>query len=163
MYHLANADAHDIAVLDTHDSPSLMDFFTSLPHEKCESFARQLAQDLRFNYSDDLCSPVWLYRMQWGAALASPARRVMVFFTSLMGQEGRYNTPGTLDSWHLRCRTDFDLAYFKALRQGRAYNPFDAICLAIYARGDDFYQTHKQLVQKLREAEQQFFSALQRL
>ena len=163
MYHLANATACDIAVLDTHDNPPLLDFFTSLPLEKRRAFAQQLAHDLRFNYTDDLCDPTWLYRMQWGAAMASQAKRVMVFFTSLMGQEGRYNTPGTLDSWHLRCRTDFIQTYFKALKSGHAYNPFEAICLAIYARGDDFYQAHEPLVKQLRATEKTFFDALNQL
>lgn len=163
MYHLANAEERDIAVLDTHDNPPLLDFYQSLPENKRPIWAHQLAQDLRFNYTDDLCNPIWLYRMQWAAALASPARRVMVFFTTLMGQGGRYNIPGTLDSWHLRCKPQFDLEYFLALRQGRAYNPFEAICWAIYARGDQFYRAHESLVQKLREAEQHLFSALQRL
>ena len=163
IYHLTKAAEQDIAVLDTHDSPNLLEFFTSLSMEKRCLYAKQLAKDLRFNYTEDLCDPVWLYRMQWAAALASPARRISVFFTSLMGQTGRYNIPGALDSWHLRCRTHFDLEYFLALRQRRAYNPFEAIYFAIYARGNDFYHKHKDLVQKLHTAEQQFFKALQQL
>ena len=163
IYHLTKANEKDIAVLDTHDSQNLLEFFISLPEWKRALFAKQLAKDLRFNYTEDLNTPMWLCRMQWGAALASPARRVCVFFTTLMGQDGRYNIPGALDSWHLRCRTDFDLEYFLALRQRRAYNPFEAICFAIYARGDHFYQAHKDLVQKLRNTEQQFFSALKQL
>ena len=163
MYHLANAEERDIAVLETHDNPSLLDFCSGISEEKRRILAHQLATDLRFNYTDDLCDPVWLYRMQWAAALASPARRVMFFFTTLMGQKGRYNTPGTLDSWHLRCKPQFDLEYFLALRQGRAYNPFEAICFAIYARGDYFYRAHENLVRQLREAEQRLFAALQLL
>ncbi len=163
MYHFANALPEDVAVIDTHDNPSMQDFFKGLSATKREQFARELASDLRFNYTQDLCEPNWLYRMQWGAALASPARRVIVFFTSLMGQEGRYNTPGVLDSWHLRCRTHFEEEYFKALRQGQAYNPFEAICFAIYARGDDFYHANEDLVRRLRQAEEVFFHALQDL
>lgn len=163
MYHLTTATEKDIAVLDTHDNPNLLDFFTNLSPAKRQSFARQLANDLRFNYTDDLCSPTWLYRMQWAAALASPAKRVMVFFTTLMGQKGRYNTPGTLDSWHLRCLTNFDQNYFLSLKNGEAYNPFEAICWAIWARGDDFYQKNESLVKALREAESKLFDALKTL
>ncbi len=163
MYHLAHANKNDIAVLDTHDNPSLMDFFKSLPYAKRKAFAKQLAEDLRFDYTEDLTTPEWLYRMQWAAALASPAERMMVFFTTLMGQEGRYNTPGTLDSWHLRCKADFDLEYFKALKTGMAYNPFEAISWAIYARGETFYNQNKDFVQKLRDMEQVFFNALKAL
>ncbi|MBQ4472055.1 MAG: 4-alpha-glucanotransferase [Alphaproteobacteria bacterium] len=163
LYHAALAMPEDIAVTDTHDNPSLLDFFTALPHEKRELFARQLAEDLRFNYTDDLTQPTWLYRMQLGSVLASPAKRVMIFFTSLMGQKGRYNTPGVVDSWHLRCHNHFDQQYFLALREGRAYNPFEAICFAIYARGDAFYHVHEDLVHRLRQAESTFFNTLQNL
>ncbi len=161
LYHLTQAQKEDIAVLDTHDNPPLLAFFEQLPFEKRRAFAQQLATDLRFHYTDDLCQPVWLYRMQWGAALASPAKRVMVFFPTLMGQEGRYNIPGTLDSWHLRCIADFERHYFNALKQGKAFNPFEAICLAIYAKGDAFYHQHEPLVHKLRTLEADFFNALQ--
>ena len=163
MYHLANATEKDIAVLDTHDNPNLLEFFENLSQEKRQAFARQLAADLRFNYTDDLCQPTWLYRMQWAAAFASPAKRVMVFFTTLMGQKGRYNTPGIPDSWHLRCRIKFDLEYFLALKKGEAYNPFEAICWAIYARGEDFYKKNESLVQALRQAETTLFNALKDL
>ncbi|MBQ9235045.1 MAG: hypothetical protein IJ184_01080 [Alphaproteobacteria bacterium] len=37
--------------------------------------------------------------------------------------------------------------------KGRAYNPYDAIALAIYARGDDFYHKHEKLLHALRAAE----------
>ena len=101
--------------------------------------------------------------MQWAATMASPAKRVMVFFTTLMGQKGRYNTPGTLDSWHLRCLTQFDLNYFLALKKGEAYNPFEAIYWAIWARGQEFYQQHENLVKSLRKAESTLFDALKDL
>ncbi len=163
MYHLANALPEDMAVIDTHDSNSLQTFFNELSEQKRNAFAQELARDLRFNYTQDLAQPNWLYRMQWAAALASPARRVLVFFTTLMGQSGRYNTPGVLDSWHLRCCTNFEEEYFKALKSFQAYNPFEAIRWAIYARDDDFYHAHRDLVQRLQTAEENLFNALQNL
>lgn len=163
LYHIFNATLRDIVVLSTHDNPSLLSFFQEVPEHKRLLFARQLAQDLRFQYTPDLNTPEWLYRMQWAAALASPARRVSAFFTSITGQEGRYNIPGTLDSWHLRCHTDFEKNYFRALKERRAYNPFEAIRWAIFARGDDFYRAHEAFVHKLTDAENRLFSALQDL
>ena len=163
IYHLTNAQAEDMAVIDTHDSPSLQTFFKELPEQKRNAFAQELATDLRFNYTPDLTQPNWLYRMQWAAALASPAKRILVFFTTLMGQPGRYNIPGVLDSWHLRCCTNFEEEYFKALKSASAYNPFEAIRWAIYARGDDFYNHHLSLVQRLQAAEENLFAALQHL
>jgi len=163
IYHIAHSRHQDILVLDTHDSPSLMEFFETIPPAQRQQFAQQLAADLRFHFTDDLSDPKWLYRMQWAAALAAPAKRITVFFTTLMGQSGRYNIPGLLDSWHLRCRTNFEQEYFLAFKKGQAYNPFEAIRWAIYARGDAFYQTHAPLVQKLSDAEQALLNILKAL
>ena len=163
LYHIRHATHKDIVVLSTHDNPRLMDFFHEIPQTKRVLFARQLAQDLRFQYNDNLCHPTWLYRMQWASALASPAHRISAFFTTITGQEGRYNIPGTLDSWHLRSETEFELGYFKALKKRQAYNPFEAIRWAIYARGDHFYQAHEELVHKLMVTEDQLFKTLQDL
>lgn len=163
MYHLANASPLDVAVLDTHDTPSVQAFFRDLPEDKKVRFSWLLATDLRFNYTDDLKRTEQLVRMQWGALLASPAKRVQAFFTSWIGQEGRYNQPGNPIKWKLRCVTDFERLYFENLAKGLAYNPFDAICLAIYARGEDFYRQNEALVMRLREAENELLSLAREL
>ena len=163
IYHAAHAANKDIVVLSTHDNPSLFNFFKEVSTAKRVLFAHQLARDLRFHYTSDLASPQWLYHMQWAAALASPAQRVTAFFTTITGQDGRYNTPGTLDSWHLRSQSNFEMGYFQALKKGQAYNPFEAIRWAIYARGDDFYHAHEALVHKLMQLEQRLFKALHAL
>ena len=158
IYHLSQAKPLDIATLDTHDTPSVQQFFDNLSPEKRAQFAWTLSADLRFNYNDDLCRTEQLIRMQWGALLASPARRIQAFFTSWTGQGGRYNIPEKKNQWRLRCVSNFEELYFKNLAKGRAYNPFDAISLAIYARGDDFYHKNEQLVHALRAAEDEILS-----
>ena len=163
MYHLKNAKPNDIAVLDTHDTPSVQMFFDSLSPDRKVQFAWMLASDLRFHYNDDLKQLPQLVRMQWGALLASPANRIQAFFTSWTGQIGRYNTPGNPDKWTLRCVSDFEYTYFKNFARGLAYNPFDAIALAIYARGDEFYQQNEDLVHRLRQAEEKLYHLVQEL
>ena len=163
LYHICHSTYKDIVVLSTHDNPNLMDFFQELSDHEKTLFAHQLAHDLRFHYNHDLCSPTWLYRMQWAAALACPAQRLSAFFTTITGQEGRYNVPGTLDSWHLRCQTDFEKGYFKALKKRQAYNPLEAIRWAIYARGDEFFHQHEALVHQLMAMEDKLFEALKAL
>ena len=158
MYRLSHANPQDVAVLDTHDTPSVQMFFDTLPEDKKAQFSWLLSTDLRFNYSDDLRQTPNLVRMMWGALMASPAERVQAFFTSWTGQNGRYNQPGNPVKWHLRCVADFETLYFKNLAKGMAYNPFDAIALAIYARGDEFYRQHAELVHKLRAAEDEILS-----
>ena len=53
--------------------------------------------------------------------------------------------------------------YFENLVKGYAFNPFDAISLAIYARGDSFYTQHTNLVTELREAESKILKLAQEL
>lgn len=153
IYQLMKTHPYDVATLDTHDTPSIQTFFDGLGDADRYAYAMHLAQSLRFSYTDDLKSTEQLVRMQWAELLACPARRVQAFFTSWIGQEGRYNQPGNPDKWRLRCVMDFEELYFKNLIGGRAYNPLDAICLAIYARGDAFYQKNESFVAQLRDSE----------
>lgn len=160
IYRLKLAKPRDIAAIDTHDTPSIQEFFAGLDEHMRELHAGLLAEDLRFNYAADLKEPDNLVRMKWGELMASPAKRVQAFFCSLIGQEGRYNDPSKQDNWHLRCPHDFADLYLNNLKAGKAYNPFDAISLGIYARGDKFFAKHKKLVEDLRTAEQTLFNLL---
>ncbi len=160
IYQLMNASQNDIATLDTHDTPSIQMFFGALDDANRYTHAVNLARSLRFNYNDSLKSTEQLVRMQWAELLACPAKRVQAFFTSWTGQIGRYNEPGNPDKWHLRCINDFDKLYFENLGKGLAYNPLDAIALAIYARGDDFYNQHKDFVAQLRQKESELLNCI---
>lgn len=153
-YQLSNARTQDIAALDTHDMPSIQTFFDTMSDERRHKHALQMAGYLRFFYTDDLKDPKALYRMKWAELLACPARRVQAFFTSFTGQAGRYNDPTNPKKWRLRCSCDFEDVYFKNLLSGRAFNPLDALALAIFAKGDDFFDLHKDFVNQLRAIEQ---------
>ena len=153
MYQLMNTKLHDVATIDTHDTPSIQMFFDKLDDKERYIHAQSLCKSLRFQYDDCLKSTEQLTRMQWAELLACPAQRIQAFFTSWIGQIGYYSHPDNIHSWHLRCSADFDKLYFKNLLKGRAYNPLDAIALAIYARGDDFYNHHIDFVAKLHTAE----------
>lgn len=154
LYQINQAQYEDVVALDTHDMPSVQMFFDSLNEKQRMSHAINMAKSLRFDYTDFLKSTEQLTRMQWAEALMSPAKRVQAFFTSWTGQVGRYNVPGAPGKWNLRCSPHFDSLYFKNLFKGLAYNPLDAIALAIYARGDVFYQTNADFVARLRAAEE---------
>ncbi len=160
IYRLKKAKPQDIAVIDTHDTPSIQEFFFGLDAHMRELHASQLTEDLRFNYAPDLKEPKNLVRMKWGELMASPAKRVQAFFTSLTGQSGRYNTPNGDNNWFLRIPDNFADLYLSNLKSGSAYNPFDAVCLGIYARGDAFFARNKKLVEDLRTAEQTLLKLL---
>lgn len=160
IYRLKNAKPEDIAVLDTHDTESVQDFFNKMSETDRVKHSYQLVEDLRFNYAPDLVLPKNLMRMKWGELMASPAKRVMMFFTSFIGQEGRFNEPKNDVKWLLRCRSDYKNKYFSMLKQGLAYNPFDAVCLGIWARGDDFFSTNRKLVDELRMVESHLIASI---
>ncbi len=153
IYRLKNANETDVASVDTHDTMSIHDFYKNIDEHNRYMHALKLSQDLRFCYNDNLKSTSQLIRMKWGELLTCPAQRVQGFFTSILGQEGRYNQPGNPIKWKLRCNKNFEDLYFCNLLNGTAYNPYDAICLAIYARGDEFFEQHKELINTLREFE----------
>ena len=140
---------------------SVQDFFGKMSAFDRAKHAVQLQQDLRFNYAPDLAEPKNLMRMKWAELMMSPARRVMTFFTSFTGQEGRFNEPKNDVKWLLRCRVDYKQAYFKNLKAGRAYNPFDAICLGLWARGDECFAKNKDLVDALRKAEKELLLSIE--
>ena len=160
LYHLMKTRPQDVAALDTHDTPSIQEFFDKMDDSMRYAHATNMAGHLRFNYNDSLKSTEQLIRMKWAELLLCPAKRVQAFFTSWTGQNGRYNIPGTMHAWHLRCVPNFEELYFKNLVLGRAYNPLDATALAIFARGDDFYNAHHDLVNKLRQAEEILFNLI---
>ena len=160
LYHLMQARPQDVAVLDTHDTPSIQEFFDKMDDAGRYAHALSMAEHLRFNYNDSLKSTEQLVRMKWAELMLCPAKRVQAFFTSWTGQTGRYNIPGTWTAWHLRCVPNFEELYFKNLRSGRAYNPLDATALAIFAKGDDFYHQHRDLVDRLRQAEERLFGLI---
>lgn len=153
LYQINRAKYEDVVALDTHDLPSVQMFFDSLNDNQRFQHAINMAGSLRFHYTDYLKSTEQLTRMQWAEALTCPAKRVQAFFTSWTGQKGRYNVPGAPGKWNLRCDIHFDDLYFTNLLLGRAYNPLDAIALAIFARGDSFYQAHAAFVARLHTAE----------
>ena len=163
LYHLMQAKPQDVAALDTHDTPSIQEFFDQMDDDMRYAHAINMAEHLRFNYNDSLKSTEQLVRMKWAELMLCPAKRVQAFFTSWTGQQGRYNIPNTLNAWHLRCVPDFEKLYFKNLARGRAYNPLDATALAIFARGDDFYNAHRDLVDKLRQNEEILFNLIRSL
>jgi hypothetical protein len=117
---------------------TMRDFYLQSNYDTRKKHTISMANNLRFNYNDSLAESLNCLRMHWGEMMWCTATRVQMFFTSITGQNGRYNQPGNPKKWRLRCVPNFEDLYFNNLLSGRAYNPFDAIALAIYARGDIF-------------------------
>ena len=159
-YLLHKTRTQDIATLDTHDLPSIQTYFETMNDEMRIKHAVSMSKNLRFYYTDAPANPISLYRMKWAELFACPARRVQAFFTSFTGQRGRYNNPENPKKWRLRCSCDFETIYFKNLVKGWAFNPLDALSLAIFAKGEDFYQTNKEFVSAMRSQEDTLLNAI---
>ncbi len=69
--------------------------------------------------------------------LASPARRVLVYFTDLFGERELYNRPGVVhpDNWSLRLPPDFAQRHEERCLAGQALSVPRALALALQARG----------------------------
>lgn len=160
QYLLRNARFEDVATLDTHDTMSVQSFFAGMTDDMRFRYAKMLSEDLRFVFNPSLADTRSLLRMQWGDLLACPAKRVQAFFTSFIGQAGRYNAPDNPKKWRLRCTKNFEELYFTNLKYGRSYNPLDAIALAIYARGEEFFGKNKSFVDALRRQEEKLFAEI---
>ena len=160
FYHLSNTTFEDIAALDTHDTQSIQTYLASMDDYTRQKDAKRMAQYLRFNYNDSLKDNRQLMRMKWAELMTCPAHRTQAFFTSFIGLDGRYNEPGNPKKWRLRCPCDFENIYFNNILNGTAYNPLDAIALAIFARGDDFYNQNKNFVAKLHDQENKLIAAI---
>lgn len=65
-----------------------------------------------------------------------PAKRVIVFWADLFGEERIYNRPGVVhdENWTLRMPPDFERAYANAIEQGRAPRLDRVLALALAAR-----------------------------
>jgi 4-alpha-glucanotransferase len=65
-----------------------------------------------------------------------PARRVIVFWADLFGEERIYNRPGVVheENWTLRMAPDFEREYATALMEGRAPRLDRVLSLALAAR-----------------------------
>ncbi len=91
------------------------------------ALARELAADVRK-----------LVHAKMADLFVSRARNVMVFFPDLLGMDGVYNRPGTVneDNWTLRVPRDFHRRYAADAADGRAVDLACVLALAIRARPD---------------------------
>ncbi|MBK7473232.1 MAG: 4-alpha-glucanotransferase [Betaproteobacteria bacterium] len=90
------------------------------------AFARTLAGDTRA-MSEAMLADL----------LVGPARRVMIFWADLFGEERYYNRGGEVhpENWTLRLPPDFEHAYARSVEAGTAPSLERAIRMALHARG----------------------------
>lgn len=95
-----------------------------------------------------------LAQARFAELFVGPARHVMVFFSDLVGDRRRYNTPGIVSdrNWAVRLVPDIARGYAKRCAAGRALDVPRALARAIRARGGAFAAGHRELVAALERA-----------
>jgi 4-alpha-glucanotransferase len=108
--------------------------------EDREAWIRRVASD-----------PGALAQARFADLFVGPARHVMVFFSDLLGDRRRYNTPGTFSerNWAIRLAPGFAAGYAARCAEGKALDVPRALARAIRARGGDFASGHRELVAAL--------------
>ncbi len=161
VYRSENAEARDWIMVGTHDTPSLWHLARRWMEDG--ERARQEAEDLaarlvtppeRERFARELAGDRnKLVHAKWADAFASPAEQVMVFFADLLGQEQTYNRAGFVDAenWTLRVPRDYATAFPRKVARGEALDLHCVLALALQARGHDFADMHRELIQRLRQ------------
>lgn len=82
---------------------------------------------------------------------ASRAENIQIFFTDFFGIQETYNVPGTSGdkNWSLRIPDNFEEVYYNNLQNFEALNLPLALSYAIKARGREFANQHRELLEKL--------------
>jgi 4-alpha-glucanotransferase len=142
VYRGENAEPQDWVMVGNHDTPSiwrLAQTWHGTPQGRQQ--AAYLAARLRPQAPDELAAllasaPWRLAQAKLAELFLSPARHVMLFFADLFGLEETYNQPGVVnaDNWTLRVPPDFAQRHQRERRQGRAFDPYAALALALRAR-----------------------------
>jgi 4-alpha-glucanotransferase len=143
-YRSENARPEDWVALGNHDTEPLAGVVAGWcadgqAAERAAYLASRLApsgpgrEALRRRLVDD---PRRLSQALLADALASPARRVCVFFTDLLGSRERYNRPGSVGeaNWSLRVPPGYRPAYARSVAEGEALDLARAAALALRAR-----------------------------
>ncbi len=82
---------------------------------------------------------------------ASRAENIQIFFTDFFGIQDTYNVPGTSGdkNWSLRIPDNFEEVYYNNLQSFEALNLPLALSYAIKARGREFANQNRELLEKL--------------
>ncbi len=114
-----------------------------------EAFAQRLLEE-----------PGLLVQAKFADLFASRAESVLVFFPDLLGLQGVYNAPGTVneENWSLRVPDAWEREYAQRLAQDGALNLPRVLAMALRAGGEEARAKHAELLAGLERVAQ----ALQR-
>lgn len=118
------------------------DLWVDASEEEKEQIAVQLSKNAAF-----------LTQTKLVEMFASKAQNIQIFFTDFLGIYDVYNRPGTSGdaNWSLRIPDNFEEVYCNNLKEGKGLNLPLILKLAIEARGKEFADKNREIIEKLEK------------
>lgn len=146
VYRSENAAPADWIMVGNHDTPTIWELVhQTWPADgslqaRAERLAHRLAPEDHSvpAFARDLAAdPGRLAQAMFADIFASPAQNVQIFHADLLGEQARYNLPGTVDAanWSLRVDPDYARRYPALRRERAALDLPAALAMALRRRG----------------------------
>ena len=160
-YRCKNINERCWAMVGTHDNEPIAMWANSTVHTEAGYLnGKNLAEDLYPDANDEekeeiavRCSndAEFLTQNKLVELFACKAENIQIFFTDFLGLYDVYNRPGTSgdSNWSLRIPDNYEEVYYNNLKSGKALNLPLILKLAIYARGNEFANENKEIINKL--------------
>ena len=118
------------------------DLYPDLSKDEVDKIAQNLS-----------CNAEALAYHKWLELFACKAENIQIFFTDFFGLRETYNMPSTFGdhNWSLRIADDYEKLYDENLKKGLALNLPKVLKDSIIARGKDFANQHKDLINRLEK------------
>lgn len=155
-----NVPERNIIMIGSHDNASVLEYTDELFQKPTElnKHAKALSEDLappnmdKTQFAQSIeNSPTAFVAAKFAELFTSPAKKVQIFFTDLIGMKQTYNKPGTTgaQNWSLRMPEDFEAVYHKNLEQDSGLNLPQALSAAMKQKGEAFVKENNVLIQSL--------------
>ncbi|MEI8377182.1 MAG: 4-alpha-glucanotransferase [bacterium] len=157
-----NVPAKNLIMIGSHDNVSFVEHAKELfAKNEVGKFSDLLSRDIlpeTASWEEKMTlkgkiesSPETYMSAKFTELFTSPAKKVQVFFTDLLGMSETYNKPGTAgdQNWSLRMQDSFEKDYHKNLGNGVGLNLPEVLSNAIKQKGNDFVKQNQELLASL--------------
>ncbi len=166
IYRGKNVPPQKLIMVGSHDNIPLIKYIEDIySKNQIEKHAKYLAHDLSpSGTSEEIINmqakEIANDKTKFSSAkftelFVSPAKKVQIFFTDLLGLNERYNLPGVSgeENWSLRMPENFEDLYHKNLENGLGLNLPEAIRKAFEQKGENFIKKHIKTFENLLKFE----------
>ncbi len=162
IYRGENVESKDWIVAGTHDNDSLINWAKNLSDHEKHTHVLALIEQLYPYQSDNTRQEIYhqavhdisvIIELKLAELFASPSKHIQIMFTDFFGMSERYNTPATFGdhNWTQRLTDHYENFYYQQLSKGYGVNLPAVLSIALEAKGDDFVNQHKDLLENLKQ------------